>query len=214
MPESRLCKKILIWDKSVNLENWSSEEKSIFYKSEQSLIFYTGQPFNLQNVLEKIKIKFRKSQIFNLELEAINKPKLRTFITIKDFETVPAYITKPLSFIQRKFLAKCRLETGRYCHPILAKNERICQVCLENGIKDYQYKNEIESEIHLLFNCNRYDYIRSKWFEKLTLPPDYILLNKYERLNLVLNDANNLKFISQYIIEAMDLRSKALLSIS
>ena len=63
-----------------------------------------------------------------------------------------------MSFIQRKFLAKCRLgclpirlETGRFCRPILAENERVCQVCLENGVTDYQYKNEIESEIHLLF---------------------------------------------------------------
>ena len=78
---------------------------------------------------------------------------------------------------------------------------------------DYQYKNEIESEIHLLFNCNRYDYIRSKWFEKLTLPPDYNLLNKYERLKIVLNDANNVKFTAQFIIEAMNIRSKAILTL-
>ena len=78
---------------------------------------------------------------------------------------------------------------------------------------DYQYKNEIESEIHLLFHCNRYNYIRSKWFKKLTLPPDYILLNKYERLKTVLNDAKNVKCTAQFIIEAMGIRSKALLSL-
>ena len=79
---------------------------------------------------------------------------------------------------------------------------------------DYQFKNEIESEIHLLFNCNRYNYIRIKWFEKLTLPPDYILLNKYERLKVVLNYANNVKFTAQFLIEAMDIRSKALLNLN
>ena len=219
MPEDRLCKKVFTWDKDLNLDNWSNEVKSIFYQSEQSGIFDAGQPFYLQNVLEKIKIKFQKSQRFSLELESLNKPKLRTFLTIKDFEKVPAYITKPLSFIQRKFLAKCRLgclpirlETGRFCRPIFAENERICQVCQVNGGMGYQYKNEIESEIHLLFNCNRYDYIRSKWFEKLTLPPDYILLNKYERLKIVLNDANNVKFTAQFIIEAMNIRGKASLT--
>ena len=221
MPESRLCKKVLSWDKNLNLDNWSNEVKQIFYQSEQSQIFYAGQPFCLQNVLEKIKLRFQKSQKFSIELESLNKPKLRTFITFKDFERVPAYITKPLSFIQRKFLAKCRLgclpirlETGRFCRPFLAENERICQVCLEDGSMDYQFKNEIESEIHLLFNCNRYNYIRIKWFEKLTLPPDYILLNKYERLKVVLNYANNVKFTAQFLIEAMDIRSKALLTLN
>ena len=218
MPERRLCKKLFNWDKCLNLDNWSNEVKSIFYQSEQSRIFDTGEPFNLQNILEKIKIRFKKSQRLSLELESINKPKLRTFITFKDFETVPAYITKPLSFIQRKVLAKCRLgclpirlETGRFCRPFLLEKERTCQVCLENGLIDYQYKNEIESEIHLIFNCNRYDYIRCKWFEKLTLPPDYILLNKHEMLKIVLNGANNVKFTAQFIIEAMDIRSRALL---
>ena len=168
MPEHRLCKKIFKWDNCLDLNNWSNEVKLILYQCKQNAVFDTGQPFNLQNVLEKIKTEFQKSQRFSLELESLNKPKLRTFLTIKDFEKVPAYITKPLSFIQRKFLAKCRLgclpirlETGRFCRPILAENERVSQVCLENGVTDYQYKNEIESEIHLLFNCNRYKYIRN-----------------------------------------------------
>ena len=69
------------------------------------------------------------------------------------------------------------------------------------------------SEIQLLFNCNRYNYIQSKWFEKLTLARDYILLNKYERLKIVLNDAKNVKCMAQFIIEAMGIRSKALLTL-
>ena len=102
-------------------------------------------------------------------------------------------------------------KTGSYCRPMLAENERICQVCIGTG--NYLHLNEIESEIHLLFNCNRYENIRREWFEKMTLPPDFLISNVYGRLDTVLNHANNIKYTAQFIINALDLRSKALLTI-
>ena len=46
--------------------------------------------------------------------------------------------------------------------------------------------------------------------EKLTLPIDYKLLNSYEKLDVVLNHAENVKFTSQFLINVMDLRSNIL----
>ena len=160
-----------------------------------------------------------KAQKLNLELECINKPKLRTFITIENFDTVPTYITKPLSFIQRKFIAKLRLgclpirlETGRFSMPKIPENERICQVCNKTD-PGYLYLNEIESEVHVIFNCNRYKEIRQNWIQKLTLPPDYNLLTLYKKLDIVLNHAQNVKFTAQYLINIFDLRSKIIMTI-
>ena len=99
------------------------EIKTIFHQAGQGKIFDTVTIFSLKPVLEDIKNAQMKSQKFNLELECINKPKLRTFIMIKDFNTILTYITKPLTFIQCK-MAKLRLgclpirqETGRFCRP-------------------------------------------------------------------------------------------------
>ena len=214
MPPNRLCKQIYNWDKSLNIQNWTNEVKNIFYKTGQIHIFESGDIFPIRTIIGKIKSTHTKTQKNMLEMECINKPKLRTFITFKNFETVPAFITKPLSFIQRKYLAKCRLgclqirlETGRFSRPILPENERICQVCIK-GDPLYLYKNEIESEIHVLFQCNRYKELRYKWLKNLTLPPDFNLLNYYGKLDIVLNHEKNVKMTAQYLIDLMDVRSK------
>ena len=95
-------------------------------------------------------------------------------------------------------MAKCRLgclpigfETGRYSRPILIENERTCQICTNNDISNNEHVNEVENEVHVLFNCNRYAQLRNMWIEKLTLPIDYRLLNSYEKLYVVLNHAEN-----------------------
>ena len=214
MPPNRLCKQIYNWDKSLNIKNWTNEVKNIFYKAGQIHIFESGNIFPIRTIIGKIKSTHAKTQKNMLEMECINKPKLRTFITFKNFESVPAFITKPLSFIQRKYLAKCRLgclqirlETGRFSRPILPENERICQVCIK-GDPLYLYKNEIESEIHVLFQCNRYKELRYKWLKNLTLPPDFNLLNYYGKLDIVLNHEKNVKMTAQYLIDLMDVRSK------
>ena len=48
-------------------------------------------------------------QNVELQNECQEKPKLRTFITIKDFGLTPCYITMPMPFSKRKFLALSRL---------------------------------------------------------------------------------------------------------
>jgi hypothetical protein len=179
MPNNRLCKAVFNWDKSQNGQTWTSEVKSILYNYSQGQIFEIGQIFSLQPVIQKIKKSLLKAQYSNLELECLNKPKLRTFITFNKFNGTPAYLRKPLSYIQRKFMAKCRLgclpiriETGRYSRPRLIENERTCQICIKNDIINNEHVNEVENEVHVLFNCNRYAQLRNMWIEKLTLPID------------------------------------------
>ena len=217
MQDNRLAKAIFVWDKTKNEQNWTNEVKSIFYESNQGNIFDSEQLFPLKSVVQKMQEKMLKTQQSNLEIECLNKPKLRTFITFKKFHEPPAYVGKPLSFFQRRVLAKCRLgclsirlETGRYSRPRLLENERTCQVCV-NNVNDYEHANEVESEIHLLFNCNRYDDLRKSWLENLTLSIDYRLLNFYEKLDLVLNHPENVKLTAQFLINALDLRSKILI---
>ena len=84
-------------------------------------------------------------------MECSEKPKLRTFVKFKDFTNTPAYLTKPLSFVQRKVVAKTRLgcleirlETGQWVRPRLTEEERICLVC-ENVEKN------VENEFHFIF---------------------------------------------------------------
>ena len=88
--------------------------------------------FDLKTIVKQVKCSFITNQLNSLKQECIDKPKLRTFVQFEDYSALHAYITKPLSFKQRKFLAKLRLgsleikiETGRFSRPRLEENERI-----------------------------------------------------------------------------------------
>ena len=103
------------------------------------------------------------------------KPKLRTFVQFKDFGTTPNYLTIPMSFLARKFLAllrlsnlSIRLETGRHERPRLDAVDRSCPVCI-NPINVL-----VEDEIHFLFYCNLYEKLRDDWLRLIVKPVDFL----------------------------------------
>ena len=77
------------------------------------------------------------------------------------------YLLKPLSFIQRKFLAKTRLgvlqlriETGRFERPKKPIEARICKQCS---------LNEVETESHFILSCPRHSFLREQLFRRVNL---------------------------------------------
>ena len=180
MNSNRLTKKIFLWDKKLNVENllntWHSEVKSIFAAGNMSDIYENETVFELKSVIEKLQNCMLLAQQADLKIECENKPKLRTFMKFKDFSRTPSYLTKPLSFIQRKFVAKIRLgcleiriETGRYARPRLTEEARTCLVCTNQN-------QEVENEVHFLFNCQAYEAERLAWTQKLTVQEDFMTL--------------------------------------
>ena len=130
MDNSRLTKQVYMWDRSVNESNlvssWSSDLKNILYSCNLNSIYDANRPFSLQCTLTSIKQKRKADQADYLKSECEQQPKLRTFITFKNFNEMPSYVTKPLTFLQKKHIAKIRLgslairiESGRFSRPRL-----------------------------------------------------------------------------------------------
>ena len=130
MDDGRLTKKVYKWDRSLNdlnvVSSWTNEVKAIFYLCGLNAIFDNNIPFPLKLTVDTIKSKFISDQLEYLKHECEQQTKLRTFNQFKEYGSVPAYITKPLSFFQRKHIAKLRLgvlqiriESGRYSRPRL-----------------------------------------------------------------------------------------------
>ena len=70
-----------------------------------------------------------KKQQDLLKTKCATKPKLRAFISFRDFQTLPPHVGKPLSFIERKVVSKLRLgilpirlETARYLRPVVPED--------------------------------------------------------------------------------------------
>jgi hypothetical protein len=146
MNDSRLTKKIYSFDiafsEQHNVQNWSSEIRDILLS---------------HNLAKKESMSVKQN--VELQNECQEKPKLRTFITFKEFGSTQSYITLPMPFLKRKFLAlsrlsnlAIRLETGRYERPRLEEHQRLCKAC-RDGIS-------VENEIHIYFQCGLYDDLR------------------------------------------------------
>ena len=66
----------------------------------------------------------------------------------------------------------------------------------------------MESEFHLIFQCSAYNELRQKWLQKINTPENFANLEICHKLKIVLNEAENVKFTAQFIIDAFNIRSK------
>ena len=89
-----------------------------------------------------------------------------------------------------------RLETARYLRPVVPEEQRFC----------YCNSGEIESELHVLFMCPKYENLREAWLTKLQKRDHFHHLSPQEKLKVVLNDPGNVRHTAQYLINLMDLR--------
>ena len=161
----------------------------------------------------QLKKNMMEQQNEALKLKCLEKPKLRTFVKFKVFGELPSYVSKPLSFVQRRCLSQLRvgtlpirLEIGRYCRPFLEEKDRLCQVCDTNSLGG----NNIENEHHFLFVCNAYSKLRNDWLEGLGLPDSFWTLPEYEMIGLVVNKSEFVRQTSNFVIGAFNMRSKTI----
>ena len=56
--------------------------------------------FPVKDVVKQLSKSLENMQQIRVEIECKNKPKLRTFITFKDFNNLPPHVYKPLSFLE------------------------------------------------------------------------------------------------------------------
>ena len=211
MENSRLTKKVFLWDKGLNdlgvINTWSSEVKDILNRNNLSHI-YDRHIFPLKSNVKSLKTSLHYKDNINWQSSSRNLPKLRTFIQFKMFHCDSPHTYKPLSFIQRKQLSKfrlgmlhLRLETGRFVYPRLPPEERVCQVC-NNG--------ETEDEIHFLLVCDRYDESRRELFRNIADLDQFLALENIEKLKLLVNDPTLVKQTAKFIVTSFELRSTIL----
>ena len=152
-----------------------------------------------------LQICGQKSYVFPVLQHLSHMSKLRTYNNISTLGENKAYIFKPLSFIQRKSLAKFRLgvsplriETGRYEHPKLPEDQRLCQICRQNNI---------ENEIHFLLYCPVYVGMRTELLNYVD-SLDFLHMSDIQKVHYLTSDHNIVKKTAQYIVSAWNKRSK------
>ena len=223
MLPTRLTRVIVEWDKLVSphipRDTWTDEIQSIFHEHNVLTIFESGSSFTSKLFFDNLKHSMMKVQAIQLKSECEDKPKLRTFIKFKNFLNIPAYLTKTISFLQRRAIAQLRLgqlrlriEQARTVRPILPVNERTCPVCfkLKSTLCPRPDTFQVEDEIYFLFKCPAYSDLRNNWFNLMNLPYNFHTLCDYEKISLVLNTPELIKPTANFILQAFDMRSKIL----
>ena len=206
MPDSRLTKRIFLWDLQLsersNFSTWSKEARDILARNNLKEVF-TSNLFDAKIVTENLKDVLHRKDQLKLMNKCQTQPKLRTYKQITESTLDKSYLHKPLTFIQRKSLAKFRLgvlpiriETGRYERPVKSAIERICTQCNQQVPED---------EVHFLLHCPKHDAIRVIFLPKITLN-DFPNLNDLAKLKYLVNSPDIVKLTAQFIIDCFDNR--------
>ena len=206
MKDNLLTKKIFLWDLKIsegsNFNTWSDEVKTIL-DSNNAMELFTSNIFDVKSTINSMRDSLLAKDQQNLKEQCQSKSKLRTFNCISSFSADKEYLQKPLTFVQRKFMAKLRLgvlqlriETGRYERPRKAAVDRICKQCDQNVT---------ESETHFLLHCPKHSLIRANFLSKISAE-DFETLSDVEKIKFILNDPSIVKQSAQYIIAAFDNR--------
>ena len=171
-----------------------------------------GLSFDVKFTVQYMREKFIDIQARSLSEKCGQYPKLRTFILFKDFMNDAVYTKKPLTYFNRRLMARLRLgclplhlETGRYGPHRIPEEQRICEGC-----KKLTGEQLVECESHFLFHCKVYQAEREKWFNALTMPSNFQILSIAQKFQLVLNQPSNIRPTAIFIANAMNLRSQFL----
>ena len=161
MDEDRLPKIVYEWDKSLNIEAWSSEIEHIFKKIDCGNTNMGTDTIDLEHASKKLLLKNQQDWRREGEL----KPKLRTFNKIHDFDHSQILVQAPVTRLQRSLLTQLKsgilplkIETDRY-QGIRPEN-RLCKICS---------LNQPEDELHFIFTCPALNHTRSSTKKFLNL---------------------------------------------
>ena len=180
MNDHRLPRIVYEWDKTVNGNTWSSEVKSILSSCGLTACFNNNNPVNTHSVWASI----HESNCSQWKHEIESKPKLRTYKLLKQSFGVESYVTAFINRKQRSCVSQLRcgilplfIETGRWSN--ISYDQRICKMCS---------CNQVENEIHFLFQCSYYDETRKSFIENtLNEIPNFTDLDDVEKLRVCMH---------------------------
>jgi hypothetical protein len=147
--------------------------KSILYlwgrkRVNNSINLFTNNIFDVKTAITETRACLLKKDQIKLENLCKKLPKPRTYNLISEFAADKSYLSKPLSFVQRKFLAKLRLgvlpiriETGRYERPRKTEAERVCKQCSLSSPECGEFIME--------FSSSCYSQLRAILFSKISV---------------------------------------------
>ena len=157
MDPRRLTRRIFEHDCSIK-GDWSVNIEKIMDAVGKLDLFQSRSVVNVRDCKTKLLAMYEQAWVEHMH----TKPKLRTYVQLKDkIETEP-YLKIHLPKIKRALISRIRcavlslkIETGQFKGQTL--NQRICELC----------DSEVETETHFLFKCPKLVHVRDKYRQRL-----------------------------------------------
>ncbi len=172
LPCTSICKQIFEKDFELCNKNWCYEFKCLCETLDITAIYINKEVVDLNIVRDKLK----EVMISNWRDEVNSKPKLRTYVYIKDNVEVENYVKYCYNRQNRSLLAQLRcgtlplkIETGRFTK--LAVEDRVCIMC---------NLGKVEDEVHFVVECPFYVAERNILFNAVNISSDISNLTNLE----------------------------------
>ena len=201
MEDTRLTKKMFIYDYNRCKDNWSMEVKQLCQDNDMIEIFDDMGEINVIDFERNLSVNFNSKWKNSLP----TKPKLRTYLKFKDVFVTEEYVRSCGSRRKRSLLAQFRMgvlplaiETGRFINKPI--EERICKVCCTNMVED---------EVHMLCTCQVYRDIRNVMYcNVLSNNADFNDFNDEQKFIYLMTNA--WKDVANFLDKAWEIRTRIL----
>ena len=209
MDDTRLTKRVYLWDKSLKKGTWSKDVEQILRESILAHLI-CDEPLNVMSktdIIKNVEKNLFSKQATHWERDVELQSKLRFYRIFKEELSVEKFVTINLPISHRSILSQLRygilplkVETGRYSNMPL--NDRICQFCT---------MNVVESELHFLFYCPLCQVPRETFHTSMnTLFPNFDLLSDKEKLKNLFSQSNFIRKFASYVDNCYRKRSSVL----
>jgi hypothetical protein len=211
LPDSRLTKKILLYDQEfsrvhTDAKCWSAEIKSILNRNNLSL--------SLSSLPPKASLNILKSSLTEKDTKLARNQCLKSkmlctynclFPPFSDYANATKYCKLPLPFILRKRLAQIRLG----CLPIRIHADRFSRNPLPRELRKCEQPNctqtEVESEMHFLCVCEQYTGLRAQLYLNID-SVDFMNYSQPQKFRYLLSTPSVARQVAQFIVYAFDAR--------
>ena len=199
---TRITRVIFEWDhQNLNPDSWSGKMWNVFDLLNLSDTFLNGTEVNILQAKRKLNMIMHQTWCEKLPF----KPKLRTYMLIKNSLEPESFVTGFLNKFQRSLITQLRIgilplavETGRYYRTPL--ENRVCQICNDNLVED---------EFHFVCKCTAYSDIRLRYFPHFNKLFKIYEMDVYEQFYNIIK-TEKYKLLVNYINEIWQTRKSML----
>uniref|UniRef100_A0A3B3H959 ribonuclease H n=1 Tax=Oryzias latipes TaxID=8090 RepID=A0A3B3H959_ORYLA len=203
LPVERIARKIFDWDRA-HMYPWCNDVFNILSSVNLQSLFFNCLKCKIDNVKETLVGYYEK----DWKMKLLQKPKLRTYLQIKDTFSAESYVIYNLKRGQRSLCAQLRagvlplqVEVGRFKG--IPEEERLCEVCELRVVED---------EFHFLFYCPLYEKQRLCMYDVIEKKcPDLFWLSEDKILRWLFE--NEIFCLANFVSKAWIIRMDSMYSV-